>query len=234
MKTSARGIKLLTDFEGFRGEAYRDIVGVLTIGYGFTDGVKLGDKMSRAQADYRLQNDLHNYELAVEQAAGRCTQNQFDALVCFAWNVGIAGMRGSSVIKAHRRGDYEAAARAFGLWNKAGGKVVSGLVRRRSAEAALYLEPMPDDVSDGAAPDMPQAVDAERPMTASNIVKAGGATAAVSALSVAGQVAQQIHDIKVALGDWLPYAILGLAVAGIGFGLWTVYERWKQRTEGRA
>ena len=234
MKTSSRGIKLLTDFEGFRGEAYRDIVGVLTIGYGFTDGVKLGDKMTRAQADYRLQNDLRSYESSVEQAAGRCTQNQFDALVCFAWNVGIAGMRGSSVIKAHRRGDYEAAARAFGLWNKAGGKVVSGLVRRRSAEAALYLEPMPDDVSDGAAPDMPQAVDAERPMSASNIVKAGGATAAVSALSLAGQVAQQIHDIKEALGDWLPYAILGLAVAGIGFGLWTVYERWKQRTEGRA
>jgi len=234
MKTSARGIKLITDFEGFRTDAYRDIVGVLTIGYGFTEGVKLGDKMTRAQADYRLQNELRKYESAVIEAAGRCTQNQFDALVCFAWNVGTGGMSKSSVIKAHRRGDYDAAARAFGLWNKAGGKVVAGLTRRRSAEAALYLEPMPDDVSDGAAPDMPQAVDAERPMSASNIVKAGGATAAVSALSVAGQVAQQIHDIKESLGEWLPYAVLALAVAGIGFGLWTVWERWKQRTEGRA
>lgn len=234
MKTSARGVKLITDFEGFRTDAYRDIVGVLTIGYGFTEGVKLGDKMTREQADYRLQNELRKYEAGVIEAAGRCNQNQFDALVCFAWNVGIAGMKGSSVIKAHRRGDFDAAARAFGLWNKAGGKVVSGLTRRRSAEAALYLEPMPDDVSDGAAPDMPQAVDAERPMSASRIAQAGGATAAVSALSVAAQVSQLVQEIKESLGDWLPFMVLGLAVAGVGFGIWTVWERWQQRKEGRA
>ena len=234
MKTSARGIKLITDFEGFRDRAYLCPADVPTIGYGFTENVKLGDKMTRAQADHRLQNELRKYEAGVIEAAGRCTQNQFDALVCFAWNVGISGMKGSSVIKAHRRGDFDAAARAFALWNRAGGKVVSGLTRRRAAEAALYLEPMPDDVSDGAAPDMPQAVDAERPMSASRIAQAGGATAAVSALSVAAQVSQLVQEIKESLGDWLPYMVLGLAVAGVGFGIWTVWERFMQRKEGRA
>lgn len=234
MRTSPRGIKLITDFEGFRGEAYRDIVGVLTIGYGFTQGVKLGDKMTREEADRRLRHDLIAYESAVEEAVGACNQNQFDALVCFAWNIGTGGMRKSTVIKAHRRGDFDAAARAFSMWNKAGGKVVSGLTRRRSAEAALYLEPIPDDVSDPAGPEMPQAVDPEKPIGASNIVKAGSATAIVSTLSVAGQVAQQIKDIRDSLGEWLPYAILGLAAAGIVFGIWTVAERWTQRRDGKA
>ena len=99
-------------------------------------------------------------------------------------------MQRSSVIKAHRRGDYQAAARAFGLWTKAGGKVWPGLTRRRAAEAALYLEPMPDDVSDpveGPAQAMPQVVEPERPMAASTINRAGvvaGGTAAVATVEI--------------------------------------------------
>ena len=238
MKTSPKGIALITEFEGFRSKAYLDVVGVPTIGYGFTKGIQLGDTMTKAQAKYRLASELVEYENAVLRA---CTnepnQNEFDALVCFAFNVGAAGMAKSSVIKAHNRGDHQAAARAFSLWVKAGGKVWPGLTRRRAAEAALYLTPMPDDVSDpaeGPALDMPQAVDAEKPMSRSTIATAGTATAAVSTVSVVAQVSQEVRTIKDSIGDILPWVILAAAVVAAGLGAFAVYERIRQRRGGWA
>lgn len=147
MKTSAKGILLIHEFEGFRSSAYRDPVGIWTIGYGFTKGVRAGDTITRQEADKRLQDELFAYEAGVIKATeGKCTQDQFDALVSFAWNVGVAGMSGSSVIKAHNRGDYEEAALKFHLWNKAGGKVLTGLTRRRVAESEVYLTGRPTEI----------------------------------------------------------------------------------------
>ena len=238
MKTSEKGIKLITEFEGFRGKAYVCPAGILTIGFGFTLGVQPGDTITKEQAKRRLARELESYEAAVMRA---CTnepnQNEFDALVCFAFNVGAAGMAKSSVIKAHNRGDHQAAARAFSLWNKAGGKVWPGLTRRRAAEAALYLTPMPDDVSDpveGPALDMPQAVDAEKPMTRSTIATAGTATAAVSTVSVVAQVSQEVRTIKDSIGDILPWVVMAAAVVAIGLGAFAVWERIKQRRGGWA
>lgn len=238
MKTSPKGIALITDFEGFRSKAYQDVVGVWTIGYGFTKGVQPGGTITKAQAKARLAAELEEYEAGVLQA---CTnppnQNEFDALVCFAFNVGVGGMAKSSVIKAHNRGDHQAAARAFALWNKAGGKVWPGLTRRRAAEAALYLTPMPDDVSDpveGPALDMPQAVDPERPMSRSTIATAGTATAAVSTVSVVAQVSQEVRTIKDSIGDILPWVVMAAAVVAIGLGAFAVWERIKQRRGGWA
>jgi lysozyme len=231
MRVSARGRKLITDFEGFRAKAYRDVVGILTIGYGFTEGVSEGDTMTREQADSRLIHELAAYEQAVSQAAGECNQHQFDALCSFAWNVGIVGMKGSSVIKAHRRGDHQAAARAFGLWNKAGGKVFPGLVRRRAAEAAMYLEPMPDDESapvEGPEDEMPQRVDSESSLMRSPIVAGSGG---IGALTLAAEGARSVADIRDSLGDWLPY-VLGAAVLALaGYLIW---QRVKQRHGGWA
>ena len=140
---------------------------------------------------------------------------------------GASGMAKSSVIKAHNQGDHQAAARAFSLWNKAGGKGTwPGLTRRRAAEAALYLTPMPDDdVSDpveGPAFDMPQAVDAEKPMTRSTIATAGTATAAVSTVSVVAQVSQEVRTIKDSIGDILPWVVMAAAVVAIGLGAFAV------------
>ena len=140
MKTSDRGITLIKEFEGFKSSAYLDPVGIWTIGYGFIDGVKPGDKMTRAEADSRLREELGGYEASVLLATGgNVSQQEFDALVCFAWNVGSVGMMNSSVIKFHNQGDKTTAASAFKLWNKAGGKVLNGLVRRRKAESEYYL-----------------------------------------------------------------------------------------------
>lgn len=224
MKISATGIATIKQFEGFRPTAYRDIVGVLTIGYGFTRGVALGDTMSREEADRRLVEYLQPYEAAVEAAAGPCTQAQFDALCSFAWNVGIAGMRGSSVIKAHRRGDHQAAARAFGLWDRAGGKPVAGLTRRRAAEAALYLTP-----DEGAAPHpMPQAVDPESNVARSPTVTA---TTIAAGTTVAAGVARDVKDIRESLGDVLPWV---LVACGVGACVYIGVTRWRQRFGGWA
>lgn len=228
MKTSQRGLDLIKQFEGFRGEAYRDVVGVLTIGYGFTSNVREGDTMTKAQANARLARELSGYELAVKVATdGQCNQNQFDALVSFCWNVGIEGMQRSSVIKAHRRGDYQAAARAFALWNRAGKKEWPGLTRRRAAEAALYLEPE-DSL---AVVEMPQKVDAESKMTSSPIVASSTITAGTATVGIAAEAARGIKDIRDSLGDWLPWILLAVAIGAAGF---TVWQRIRQRRGGWA
>ena len=232
------GLQLLKEFEGFRSNAYLCPAGVPTIGFGFTLGVKLGDKITKAQAEKRLKQELRAYEDAVLKACSiEPNENELAAMTCLAWNIGISGFQKSSVIKAHNRGDHQAAARAFSLWNKAGGKVWPGLTRRRAAEAALYLTPMPDDVSDpveGPALDMPQSVDAEKPMTRSTIATAGTATAAVSTVSVVAQVSQEVRTIKDSIGDILPWVVMAAAVVAIGLGAFAVWERIKQRRGGWA
>jgi len=228
---NAAGIKLLKDFEGFRGVAYLDMVGVLTIGYGFTDDVTPGERMTRAEAEERLQSLLPEYENAVVRACKvKPNENQLAAITCFAWNVGKGGMAKSSVIKAHNRRDPEAAARAFGLWNKAGGNVVAGLVRRRAAEAELYLSP----VGKARKIEMPQIVDIEKPLSESKIVAGGTVTAAVSGISIAAQVAGDVASVREGLGVWLPYVVLTAAVIGVGIGLFLVLERYQQRKRGQA
>jgi len=229
MNTSPQGKQKLKGLEGFRGVAYQDIVGVWTLGYGFTHGINPGDVISVAEADARLDAELIPYEDAVS-SVGPATQNQFDAMVLLAWNIGITAFLNSSVAKAHRKADYQSAARAFGLWVKAGGKVINGLVRRRAEEAALYMTPEPH----AGIEEMPQAVDAPKPLTSSSIITAGTATAAVSALSVMSQAAQQIREIKDSLGDMLPAVIMITAVAGVFFGAWVIWERVKQRRDGAA
>lgn len=225
MKTSDRGLALIEEFEGFRAQAYRDPVGIWTIGYGFTRGVEQGDQITREEADRRLRAELSSYEAAVYRATGgNVTQAQFDALVSFAWNVGKDGMAGSSVIKAHNRGDYQSAARAFGLWNKAGGKVWPGLTRRRAAEAALYLSDAPAD--------MPQAVEPERPVTASTINRAGVAAGGTAVVASVAETARTVSDIKSSadsLGNWL-LPVLLVAVAALC--AYIVWERVKVRREG--
>lgn len=243
MKTSRRGIKLITEFEGFAPQAYEDVAvpGLWTIGYGFIEGVQEGDRITKEQATDRLKRELVKYEQAVMQATGGgCNQNEFDALVSFAFNVGTDGMKKSSAIKAHRRGDKQAAARAFALWNKAGGKVWAGLTRRRAAEAALYLEPMPDDVSDpinGPRQEMPQRVDAESSMGASSINRSAVVIGGTSVVAGASQVTEVLQTATVAadsmqkLGQWL-IPVLLFAVAGLaGYIVW---QRWKQRKGGWA
>ncbi len=136
------GIDLLKDFEGFRERAYLDVVGIPTIGYGFTRGVKLGDHMTQAEGQERLKSELAEFEAGVKTACARLpSESQLAALVCLAYNIGLAAFKKSTVLRLHNAGDFSGAADSFRMWCKAGGRVVTGLVNRREAERALYLTP---------------------------------------------------------------------------------------------
>jgi len=139
--TSERGKSLIRDFEGERLTAYPDPATggePWTIGVGHTGGVKRGDTITKAQSDAFLSADLKRFENAVNRLAPKTTQNQFDALVSFAFNLGEGNLSSSTLLKMHNAGDYAGAAKQFVRWNKAAGKVMAGLTRRREAEAALY------------------------------------------------------------------------------------------------
>lgn len=234
MRLNTEGKALLKEMEGFRANAYPDPASggdPWTIGYGFTDGVEPGDYMSRQDAEKRLDIELQKYEIAVWQM---CTikpnENQFAALVVCEWNIGITGLRGSSILKAHNRGDFQAAARAFSLWNKATvdgkKKAMPGLTRRRAAEAALYLKP-PSNAADLS---MPQAVESESNLARSPII-GGSVVTGAATVGMASQVSRDVRDIRDNLGDLLPWAIAGAAVVGAGIA---IFYRVKQRTQGWA
>lgn len=140
MRTSQRGLSLIKSFEGLRLQAYQDAVGVWTIGYGTTRGVNAGMKISKEQAERMLLNDVQRFEPEVERLVTvPLSQNQWDALVSFTYNLGAANLESSTLLRKLNAGDYAAAADQFPRWNKAGGKVLVGLTRRREAERALFL-----------------------------------------------------------------------------------------------
>lgn len=140
MKTSEKGIALIKEFEGLRLEAYKCQADVWTIGYGHTREVKPGDSITEETAERMLVDDVRVFELAVERALTiPVTQYQFDALVSLAFNIGANAFAGSTLVKKLNAGDMKGAADEFLRWNKAGGRVLNGLTRRREAERALFL-----------------------------------------------------------------------------------------------
>lgn len=144
MKISNNGLNLIKQFEGLRLNAYDDGVGVWTIGYGTTkypngSRVKKGDKITQTQADHYIANDVATFERAVNMLVNvPLNQNQFDALVSFTYNLGATNLSASTLLKKLNSKDYKGAAAEFPKWNKAGGKVMTGLVRRRKAEMELF------------------------------------------------------------------------------------------------
>lgn len=147
MQTSPEGIALIKGFEGCRLTAYPDPGtggAPWTIGYGWTlpvDGkpVRPGMTIDQATADRLLKAGLVSYESDVLKLVKvKLTQNQFDALVSFAYNVGSRALSTSTLLKKLNAGDIKGAADEFLRWNKAGGKVLNGLTRRREAERALF------------------------------------------------------------------------------------------------
>lgn len=138
-RIGAKGLALIKDFEGLKLKAYLCPAKVWTIGYGSTGAhVREGMVITEARAEELLREDLERFERGVEEAVPGLAQERFDACVSLAFNVGVKGFAGSTVARRAKAGDHAGAANAFAMWNKAGGKVLAGLVRRRAAEAALY------------------------------------------------------------------------------------------------
>lgn len=139
-KLSKAGAEFIAGFEGFLANAYWDPWGdVWTIGYGHTSGVKQGQHVTKRQALELLQKDAAVAATAVRDLVHvNLNQNQFDALVSFAFNLGGGALAESTLLKKLNRRDYKGAQLEFGKWTHAGGVVLAGLVRRRHAEAALF------------------------------------------------------------------------------------------------
>lgn len=144
MKLSTSGARLIEGFEGFSSRPYRDSVGVWTIGFGSTKGVGPNTpRVTRAQAEQRMMREIDaSYGHAVNALRLPLNQHQFDALVSFVYNVGPGGVASSTGVgRALRRHDWHGAANALLAWDKAGGRALAGLTRRRHAERALFLKP---------------------------------------------------------------------------------------------
>jgi lysozyme len=138
-KISPAGLSLIKGFEGLRLTAYRDPVGILTIGFGHTRGVKAGQTITMNQASAFLLDDLADSEHAVTSCVTvPITQQQFDALVSFAFNVGAGALRRSTLLKLLNQEDYDGAAKQFGRWTHAGAVQLAGLVKRRTAEREMF------------------------------------------------------------------------------------------------
>ena len=140
MKCSQEGLALIKKFEGCRLKAYRCSANVLTIGYGHTGGVKEDDTISQPEADELLENDIAKFEEYVsDNVIVELKQYQFDALVAWTFNLGVGNLRSSTMLKKlNEYGDYDSVPSEMKRWNKAGGKTLDGLIRRRKAEGLLF------------------------------------------------------------------------------------------------
>lgn len=254
------GVAEIARSEGCRLTAYRDIVGVPTIGWGRTRNVVMGMRQSQAEADADL---LHELQGLADEVRACLTQppsaSELGAMVSLAYNIGMGwrgtkrpagaknGFRQSTVLRAHNRGDRAAAARAFALWNKAGGQVVNGLVARRAREAALYLTPAADDLDASAmlarswgagsaeapqadAPATPEA-EAESALNRSPIAQSGAVSIVTGVLAGLGGLSGELHQVAKNLGV---EPLLVVAAVAIGAGAVAVWQRLKQRREGWA
>lgn len=156
-KLGQAGLNLIKEFEGLRLKAYRDPVGVLTIGYGHTGSdVKSGMVISQQRAEQLLKNDTGWAQKAVRDSVKvPLTQGQFDALTSFTFNLGAGALRTSTLVKKLNTGDYAGAQKEFGRWVHAGGQVLAGLVRRRAAEAKMFGNKAPSGTSTPTQPTQP-------------------------------------------------------------------------------
>lgn len=139
MRTGRDGVELIRHFEGCRFDAYLCPAGVWTIGYGHTAGVKEGDSIDQEAAEAFLIEDLETFERDVTNLVKvPLTQQQFDALVSWTFNLGAGNLAESTLLKKLNNYQYAEVPEQMMRWVRAGGKVLDGLVRRRAAEAALF------------------------------------------------------------------------------------------------
>jgi len=238
VRTSENGIELVKAFEGLHKvksdgsvRSYRCPAGRWTIGYGHTHGVRSGETITPEEAEDLLRKDLQDCEAVVERMVKvDLTQNQFDALVSFVFNLGQGNFGSSTLLRKLNRGEYESAAEEFIRWNKARVdgelKALPGLTRRRTAEAALF-EMDVELASEGG--DLP----AQKPEQAET--KPLGKSRTLFGLSMAGlstginEATAQLQALT-AYSDTLQVVFVVLTLIGIGIA---VYARVDDHKEGR-
>jgi lysozyme len=206
---------------------------VWTIGYGHTSragppDVEPGTAISAQQAREILAGDLDAFSAGVRSSIRTSlNDNQFSALVSFAYNVGLGSFRGSSVLSAVNSGDLEAVPRRLALWVKAGGKTLPGLIKRRAAEAALFLEPDETEGSQVASTGEPVEPILVRGFQRAHINIAALCSAVGGVASSAARHLQNVLGAQISLV--LEMAAVAIVVAA---ALWILYERRKEAQQG--
>jgi lysozyme len=266
-KASQELDRLTKGEEGWRAAPYYCPARIPTIGFGCTsyeDGTKV--KMTDPPITRERGQKLLDFKIAegiqrtLEMVKGKCTTNQLVALVLCGFNIGWSALAGSSMIKAHNRGDYAAAARAFGLWNnyRPGGPGTPleehpVLTARRAREAAIYrLADDRDEVIASEEALMPQEVEPESSLAKSKIAQSGGglitvggAVAAVKELGDSAEGAMPaLKSVRSVIDFAKDFAVNTLGITAepstvftygaIAVGAWLLYQRWLQRRGGWA
>lgn len=249
-KTNRAGLALIKEYEqGPHGgpalEAYLCPAGKWTIGYGITGPqVREGLVITLGEAELMLIDAMQSFEVGVARLLkAETTDNQFAAMVCLAFNIGLGNFKSSSVLRLHNAGQVAQAAQAIGLWNKATGadgkkRELRGLTRRRADEARLYLTPEERELREDPPRTRAADTEASEAPAAQGIGKIVAVGASVSgAATAAGQVVAQAEPVWTGLqraaGPLTPHIIMGLiglvavlAVCG------TVYLVARQRRAG--
>lgn len=244
----SEGVDLVKSEEGLRLIAYRCPAGVWTYGYGHTQGVREGMTLTQAEAEQLLMQDLETVNLKITGLLSTpANKYQLAAMVSLAFNIGVTAFATSTVLKAHNRGDFMSAGRAFNLWTKArvDGKLVDlpGLIRRRAKESALYMRPfevhsfLGQPVAMTPPPEMPQMVEQQRPspfMSPSVLGPsiAAGATGIGAAADTLNQVSSAAWSVQ-PIFELARYAPLALALVAAAAVAWAVWHYYKRRREGR-
>ena len=141
MKVSQDCVDLVKFFEGFEGKAYLCPANVWTIGYGRTKNVQEGDRITKVQAERDLLEELEEFaEQVLNSVKVELTQNELDALTSWTYNLGVGNLNSSTLLKKLNTGDKDSVPSEMLRWNKAAGKVLAGLTRRREAEAKLWAK----------------------------------------------------------------------------------------------
>ena len=139
MNISEEGLSLIKKFEGCELKAYRCAANVLTIGYGTTKGVTEDMEITKEEAESLLKEEMHEYEGYInDMIKVPLEQNQFDSMVSWVFNLGSTNLSSSTLLKKINNSEYDEVPSQIKRWNKAGGKVLDGLIRRREAEALLF------------------------------------------------------------------------------------------------
>ncbi len=235
---SDQGINLIKKFEGLAKVEpdgmivpYRCPANVLTIGHGRAHGVKKNMRITKEEAENFLKEDLRTFEAEVKNMVNvPLSQYQFDALVSFVFNLGAANFKSSTLLKKLNAGDYAAVPAQLMRWNKArvGGKLqpLTGLTRRRTAEAALFTMDAQLPSDDADVP-MPQKVTVQdkKPLTKSKTMAGVGIAGAATGLN---EMAGQLQGL-VSYADSLKTIFLIVAIGGIALA---AYARFKDQKDG--